>query len=534
MNHRKQFRIAAAAVSATALLTLGLGAPMAMADPGDPYSVGGTNQEADNPALINGDATVQLSVHKYLGAPTGQPNNGTEQTVTGVDPLQGVNFDVYRVEGVDLTTNEGWQAATALQDYEITDADITNGYVTVGGTQYNLTLADTVTTGADGSGTFTQANGVGLYLVNENVDSSGTITNTTTNEEVPKNSITPSAPFLVTLPMTEPTGAERWMYDVNVYPKNQSDSIEKAVADQGSVTEEQANGQASDHEIVYTITSSITDSADPLGRYVVNDQLDPRVQHVGTIVELSNGTALAEGTDYTLTAPTGPGGLVTVEFTEAGRTKLEANRDADVVTKVTVRVLEEGTDGAIPNTATFIPNDSFTDPIPSNGVESKYGDLVIDKFNPVGGAKLAGATFSVYVDADNDEQCTAADVTDANKIGDLGPTEGNGAATFKGLQASDFYNGAAQTDLITYCLVETKAPEGYNLDATPRAFTVLSDGVAELPSTIVEVPNEESNLSNSLPLTGGQGVAAMSILGVLLVGGGVTYYVVSNRRRQQA
>ena len=123
---------------------------------------------------------------------------------------------------------------------------------------------------------------------------------------------------------------------------------------------------------------------------------------------------------------------------------------------------------------------------------------------------------------------------DANKIGDLGPTDDQGAATFKGLQASDFYDNAAQTDLITYCLVETKAPAGFNLDATPRSFTVLSDGVATLPSTTVKVPNEESNLGNSLPLTGGQGVAAMSILGALLVGGGVTYYVVSNRRRHQA
>jgi len=91
---RKPFRLAAAAVSAMAIMTLGLGAPAAFADVNDQTKVNGTSQAAANPALVNPDATVQLNIEKHLGATTGQQNNGTVQSVT-TPKLQGVDFDVY-------------------------------------------------------------------------------------------------------------------------------------------------------------------------------------------------------------------------------------------------------------------------------------------------------------------------------------------------------------------------------------------------------------------------------------------------------
>ncbi|HQY97391.1 MAG TPA: hypothetical protein PLU83_10430, partial [Phycicoccus sp.] len=48
-----------------------------------------------------------------------------------------------------------------------------------------------------------------------------------------------------------------------------------------------------------------------------------------------------------------------------------------------------------------------------------------------------------------------------------------------------------------------------------------------LDITNAEVP------PNQLPLTGGAGVAAISGLGLLLVGGGLGYYVVTTRRRRE-
>lgn len=47
----------------------------------------------------------------------------------------------------------------------------------------------------------------------------------------------------------------------------------------------------------------------------------------------------------------------------------------------------------------------------------------------------------------------------------------------------------------------------------------------------LEVVNQPDNLKNKLPLTGGEGIALVSVLGILLVGGGAGYYIYANRRK---
>ncbi|WP_028708851.1 SpaH/EbpB family LPXTG-anchored major pilin [Propionicicella superfundia] len=576
---RRQFRLAAAAVSALAVATLCTGAPAAFADPGDPYRVNGTSQEnPGNTALINPSADVQLEIHKYLGAPTGA-GDGTEQTITDRDALQGVRFDVYRVGGVDLTTNQGWAAATALSGYQITAADIAGGSITVGGTSYALTLVSSPVTDGEGTATFTQADGVGLYLVNENLAGSGTITNVTSNSEVAKASITSAAPFFVTLPMTNPDDTSRWIYDVDVYPKNQTDSATKSVEDKGTVTSD--NGNVGEHGIDYTITTSITDGSDPLGLYVIYDDLHPSLTFAGASLALSNGTTFTAGTHYNVytaadweTAGTlyssgevAGGPLVTIVFTDAGLEILEANRSESVVTTLNTILGVQDEDGVIENEAVFIPNESWwdqngkpgvdpedpttppgdpsdpTDPwepgIPTNPVESKYGNLVVNKQDPTDtGADMSGAEFAIYADpTPGDGNCSAGDVT-GTPI-DTGTIGAGNTLTFAGLQASNWYDGADvadEADWLSYCLVETKAPTGYNLDATPHYITVdWETGSTTAPALATElVNNEKSNLGNNLPLTGGDGVAALSVAGLVLVGGGVVYYAATSRRRRKA
>ncbi|MGI5951840.1 MAG: hypothetical protein ACOX61_08360, partial [Brooklawnia sp.] len=114
---RKPFRLAAAAVTALSVATLGYGGSVAMAEEGTEKGEE-TQASTTNKALIDASATVNLKINKFLGSATGQPNNGMEQSVDR-PALQGVNFDVYQVVGVDLTTNDGWTAATALSGYTI-------------------------------------------------------------------------------------------------------------------------------------------------------------------------------------------------------------------------------------------------------------------------------------------------------------------------------------------------------------------------------------------------------------------------------
>lgn len=564
-----------AAVFAAATLTLAP-ATVALADTGNPYAVGGVSQENTvNKALINPSASVQLSIHKYLGVQTGQKNDGTEQTVTQ-PTLQGVNFDVYQVfydaaktQKVDLTTNQGWTDASAIHGYTPSAADIAAGSFTINGTKYYIAKAATVTTDASGAATFTKANGVGLYLVAENLKTSGTLTSNGTT--VDKTTVTPAAPFFVTLPMTNPSDPTRWMYDVNVYPKNQSDSITKAATDKGTVTGDAGN--TGSHAIDYTVTSSITDGTNPLGMYVIYDDLDPSLTFTGADVKLSNGTALVAGTDYTVyTAPnaTTPataytsgsvanGPLVTIVFTDAGLAKLEANRNLNVVSTLHTTVGALDADGVIPNQASFIPGQGWWDQYgtpgvdpeapattppgtvpgtPSPTVTSKYGTVVVDKYDPqAAGKALSGAVFAIYADpTPGDSTCSSSDVggTPINTA----TTGADSKATFTGLQTSNWYNGGAVADptqWLSYCLVETKAPAGYNLDAAPRYITIdYTTGSASAPASVTQrVANEQANFGNSLPLTGGNGVAAMSALGLLLVGGGVAYSMKNRRREEQ-
>ncbi|MGI5950658.1 MAG: SpaH/EbpB family LPXTG-anchored major pilin, partial [Brooklawnia sp.] len=188
----------------------------------------------------------------------------------------------------------------------------------------------------------------------------------------------------------------------------------------------------------------------------------------------------------------------------------------------------------------FIPNKTWSEQNPGPGiptpeVESKYGNIKIEKKDPVNDLMLAGAVFEVYLDpTPRDQVCSAADVS-GDPIAS-GTTGADGTYTFTGLQASNWYDGAAVTDpkdWISYCLLETKAPAGYNLEASPYYITIdWATGTVDAPAyTTAVVNNEKTNLDNELPLTGGQGIAALSILGLALIGGGTAAYAASQRKR---
>ncbi|MGO4585440.1 SpaH/EbpB family LPXTG-anchored major pilin, partial [Arthrobacter sp. 2RAF6] len=147
-----------------------------------------------------------LTIHKYEkpAAPTNLPHDGTALSAAqlqGLTPMAGVTFTVQKVNNIDLTTNAGWTAAAALTPAQAAAQAASPG--------------TTTTTGAAGTATLGNLP-LGLYLVTETGYPAG---------------VTPSAPFLVTLPMTDPAGGNGWLYDVNVYPKNAVTTATKTVND---------------------------------------------------------------------------------------------------------------------------------------------------------------------------------------------------------------------------------------------------------------------------------------------------------------
>ncbi len=71
--------------------------------------------------------------------------------------------------------------------------------------------------------------------------------------------------------------------------------------------------------------------------------------------------------------------------------------------------------------------------------------------------------------------------------------------------------------------------------AEPILYELTEAGaVVDITYTNLEINNQADNIGNQLPLTGGAGIAAISILGLVLIGGGFTYYMVRRRKEQVA
>ncbi|MEW6926455.1 SpaH/EbpB family LPXTG-anchored major pilin [Trueperella pyogenes] len=574
---------AGAALAVIALLgSMGVGGlAHAAPAPKPQVTVADQDQSAANPALIKKDATTQLSIHKYLGTPVEAKNNGTIQKIEDRTPLQNVQFDLYKVENVDLTTNKGWEAAKALYERKVNVADLEKG-VQIGDAKFTFTEKKSGTTDASGEAKI-QAK-VGLYLVVENLSASKDIKGG--GKTYTPAQITGINPFLVTLPMTNPDSRDSWMYDVHVYPKNQAAEMTKAVID-GNQGEENQDGYKIGQNITYRLESTINvvDSnqdgkvdGDDLGYYLVKDQLSEHVKYVSSklsIIGSDNKTVeLLTPQDY---AFTNNSNLLSFSITKDGLNKLATAAGGKLQTEIVTTVTTMPITGQVKNKASFYPNNypwtnsgktppkpgenpppGDTPPdVPSNEVVSKYGDVVIKKIN-ADKQPLAGAEFAVFratkeSDADG-YTCKNVDFSKAPIAKTAAASDAGGLTIVRGLQLSNWRNdSSAKSGAITdekqfysYCLVETKSPDGYQLLAEPIEFNLLKEGaVMDLSSSeeakmtdevkkngrALEVVNQPDNLKNKLPLTGGEGIALVSVLGILLVGGGAGYYIYANRRK---
>lgn len=463
-----------------------------------------SSASAVSPNLIDPSQTGSITIHKHEApvTPTGLPNDGTEQSVD-LPPLAGVGFTVYKVDTIDLTENAGWTAASDLSDkFDGTTASITNaGYTVtaVGGEQLTDANGEIVTSDLD----------LGLYYVVETSPLPGS---------------TGVAPFLVTVPLTNPNSDDSWLYDVHVYPKNALTNVTKTVEDSDDVK----LGDAVD----FTITGDIPNVA-IIDGYKIVDKLDSKLDYVSTSVTLADGTALA-ASDYVVTYDAATN-TVSVNFTAAGLLVLAAHTDTEVVATVTTKV---NTVGEIANTALLYPNAGSVShnpgepggPVVTPEVVTKWGDLTVAKVDK-SGAALTGAVFSVYL--------TEADAkAGTNPISLGGTTEfkvaADGTVTISGLRYSDWEDGAqiaSEADYQNYWLSEIVAPDGFELLADPIEFSITQATTAV--GVDLEVVNVPSNAGFELPLTGGTGTAIFVGAGALLLAG-AAYFAVQSRRKNRS
>ncbi|MDC4233911.1 SpaH/EbpB family LPXTG-anchored major pilin [Actinomyces sp. B33] len=514
-------------------------------------------------ALVNLDkdarGTLTIEKHDRTDANGTTAGNGlADPGVTG-NLLDGVKYKIERLTTVDLTTQAGWEklagyagnVATAKADG--TDAAIER------------------TTGDDSTGVAKFTNlPLGAYVVTEVSAPSG---------------YTLSDPFIVTVPMTHPTNLNEWNYDPIVYPKNAKVEIDKTVDDEDAYTV--------GDDIDYTLKSDIPNlpGTQTLDYYAIIDEYDSRMTLKGNsvVLTLDDSTALVAGQDYTLAEITnafdqdgdGVGTVMvkraTAEFTESGRAKiLKARRDG-TSQKVTMKLTTTITspiagDGVVPNIAIVLPNkpsnnwDPKTNPTPppdtppTDKVESKYGKVKITKEDSTTSTKkLADAEFQVYRCTTQEDTAinlngqnfvtgdyklvgdpltafaVAADGTASQTEVNTFKTAADGTITIDALKNNDWTNGKVDDTPDAYCLVETKAPAGYELQPRPIAFQILesnstSDNKYTLMTTVKDVP---SNGGFKLPLTGAAGVGVLLTAGALLVGGSAAIAYANKRRKDQ-
>ena len=528
LNTRRGLGLAAAMTLAAGALV----APTGAAAPADP-----------NGSTIDPDAATTLTIHKCEQTDTNgvKEGDGNEDPAAECKPVSGVEFTITKLS-VDLTTSEGWETLAKLKGDVSQTKDLKSGTV------------QKITTGGDGLAAFTDAQTeVGAYLVSE----------TRTPDKV-----IPAEDFVVTLPMTNPQDTTAWNYNVHVYPKNTISGVDKQVTDKPA--------PGSGHDITYTITTSIPKVDYPGGarikRYEVVDQLDKRIKKdaLAPVVKIvgKKEVTLENGTDYNLiTAEGTTHNWATIQLTEEGRRKAsEARYNGSGETKIQVTLTATfdanvNLEGDLSNTAGLIPNDSpnFTwDPnrpgtkipgIPTTPALSKYGKVVITK---TGTDDLAdkttynGAQFQVYECTKTASGATLRDADPSTTTIDpltIGgqktfTTSGQGVVEISYLRANDYVNGVAKsqdqlTDEDHYCLLETKAPEGYTLQADPIPFRVMAEKATAKAATAVTVTDVPKNAGFRLPLTGANGVIFLTVAGALLViGGAVSAY--ANKRRHAA
>lgn len=505
-------------------------------------------------SLIDANKTGTLSIHKYLSDQATQAGTGNVQAPIPGEPLDGIPFQIQRVN-VDLTTDDGWAAAAALTP------ETAKGQLV--GTPKQAT-----TTG--GVATFTGLP-LGVYLVTEQTPTAGA-----TTPNLGTDALVPAAPFLVYIPMTNPDDTSKWNYDVHVYPKNSKIGIEKSVRDAGE--------QVGD-KLTWTITADIpvptytretvttpgggegegegegegggepttttTDTVNPLASYVITDPVPSN--RVTVRAEDVKVTAPKVGdliaSDYTV-AVDPVTNAVTVTFNDSGLKKLADARHAaaeagqvgdaapQVIVTIDAEILEVGTtDGVARNQATLTTN-------VGNGEISVLSDEVVthhrkvtvkkfDKENPE--TTLAGAEFELYVCDAKQELLEKVEVGKPDASGtrvSTWVTGDNGTVVIDGLHVTNIADNQdiALGDQKDYCLVETKAPEGYELLTQPISFELPApEAEGEVKDVVVDVPNIKS-VSPNLPLTGGPGIIALVLAGLALIGGGAWYGLRSSRR----
>ena len=471
---------------------------------------GSTASAQSQPVPANTPVTItKLSQPGDLdGAATGEALGTLPD---GAQAINGVVFDYYKVNNIDMGTNAGQKAAAALTPSTADTPAEPTGY-------FDAT---------SGLGQTTKTLDRGLYVVVERAST------------VPAG-VTASAPFMLTVPMTDPTNLNDWLDHIYVYPKNSLITVTKAVDNAtdyvvGDTVTWTANaGLPRVENPAYDGTNDefIAPDAFRIDETFLTSQLELANGYTaganGDIIVTAGSTTLEEGIDYNVVrdTTTTPGSTTyQIVLTPGGLGKLavEVNNDPDAEVTVTIdtKVL---TPGQITSKTDVYPNaNAVTQKRPATAsAEIRYGNYNFQKRSSDNTASLAGAEFRVFATLEDAQknQNPLAPVGGGHTNG-IWTSNADGEISITGLRYSNWSNGVSVSGdgSVTYYLVETKALDDHQLLAAPVQFVVTAETGVTSPDWAAdkEITNQANTGAFVLPLTGGSGTAMLTIAGIAIL-----------------
>ncbi|MFU0522112.1 SpaH/EbpB family LPXTG-anchored major pilin [Gardnerella swidsinskii] len=535
------------------------------------------------------DKGTSITIHKYQSPDTGTRSDGSDQSnlVKDKKPVQGVEFKVCKVtlvsgddKNIDLSTADGWKK---IEDIQKLDPKTKNAASFLEGEGHKFTTVDgdctKQKTDKNGSAKFPGL-AESLYYVEES-DTKGAQIKDDKGVWKPVTVTGKVDPFFITTPLPHKTADSWvWLYDVNVYPKNDtSDDVATKtpktptklyVADDGSTI------------IPWDISMPLTPPSDnkaykkigfvdSLPEGLTYDSLaDVKLVKKGKAAgSTASDEPLTENTDYTVTTGTDKK-KVTFELSATRKASLSADFSKNTyVLKVTLKTkVAKGTKNVTNSINGWIDDSKIGDDgdpehpcVPTKDKPcdknphgtSHFATLKITKVNDgvkdKGKKPLKDAEFTVYpvkegtkltevtgnaATKDTIEAKLDKGTNDANAI-KLNPTNDKGETT------ANLFIGTNDVPSKIYCVVETKAPAGFKLNETPTCYEVKVETKEQAaaglnPDNAHEIVNSQATeldkILSNLPMTGARGLVILTVCGIVGIAG-TLFYVVMKRRKEQ-